>query len=202
MRRNFTTKRFLSAVVFISAAIFFYLVSSYTPPVKNSVVPKQTSSSSTNKSGIFELLPQTQIGPTVSSTPSSTSYVLVTKVIDGDTIELETGEKVRYIGMNTPEIHHPKKSVECFGKEAAKRNEELVLNKKVHLVKDVSETDRYKRLLRYVYLADGRFVNLELVEEGYAYVDTFPPDVKFAEVFKKTMEEARDAKRGLWKMCK
>jgi endonuclease YncB( thermonuclease family) len=126
----------------------------------------------------------------------------VTRVIDGDTIELETGEKVRYIGINTPEIHHPAKPIQCFGEEAALRNSELVLNKKVRLVKDISETDRYKRLLRYVYLEDGTFVNLQLVKEGFAYVDTVPPNVKFAGLFKEAMGEARGEKIGLWQKCK
>jgi endonuclease YncB( thermonuclease family) len=133
---------------------------------------------------------------------NTSTFVTVTRIIDGDTIELETGEKVRYIGINTPEIHHPTKPIQCFGEEAASRNSELVLNKKVRLVKDVSETDRYKRSLRYVYLEDGTFVNLQLVKEGFAYVDTVPPDVKFVGLFKEAMGEAREEKVGLWKKCK
>ncbi len=133
---------------------------------------------------------------------NTSTFVTVTRIIDGDTIELETGEKVRYIGINTPEIHHPTKPIQCFGQEAALRNSELVLNKKVRLVKDISETDRYKRLLRYVYLEDGTFVNSQLLKEGFAYVDTVPPDVKFAGLFKEAMGEARGGKIGLWNKCK
>ena len=76
--------------------------------------------------------------------------VLVTRVIDGDTIQVETSETVRYIGIDTPEIVHPDKPVECFGQQAANKNKELVLGKSVTLEKDVSETDRYGRLLRVV----------------------------------------------------
>src|SRR3990167_2746686 len=76
--------------------------------------------------------------------------VIVTRVIDGDTIQVETSETVRYIGINTPETVHPDKPVECFGQQAANKNKELVLGKSVTLEKDVSETDRYGRLLRVV----------------------------------------------------
>lgn len=93
--------------------------------------------------------------------------LLVTRVIDGDTIELENGKRVRYLGINTPESVDPRKPVECFGKEASFKNKELVLNKKVVLEKDISEIDKYGRLLRYVYV-DNIFVNLELIKQGYA----------------------------------
>ena len=123
---------------------------------------------------------------------------MVQRVIDGDTIELATGEKVRYIGINTPEIHHPRKPVEYFGKEAMEFNRKLVTSKKVHLEFDAQKRDKYSRLLAYVYLPDGTFVNAELVKEGYAQVATYPPNVKHQKLFKKLQQEARKAKRGLW----
>lgn len=126
----------------------------------------------------------------------------VTRVVDGDTIVIDTGQKVRYIGINTPESVDPRKPVQCFGAEASARNKALVEAKEVKLVKDVSETDKYGRLLRYVYLADGTFVNLELVKEGYARVDTFPPDVKFSKEFVAADKAARLAQKGLWSACK
>lgn len=126
---------------------------------------------------------------------------LVACVIDGDTIELENGQKVRYIGVDTPELVDPRKPVQCFGKEASVKNEELVLGKKARLEKDVSETDKYGRLLRYVYIGDV-FINLELVKQGYAFVATFPPDVKFSSVFAGAEKEARENGRGLWGICK
>lgn len=143
----------------------------------------------------------------IQSASSSAQLVKVKRVIDGDTIELETGQKVRYIGMNTPEIHNPKTSVQCFGIEAKIKNQELVEGKTVRLEKDVSETDKYKRLLRYVYLpsnkadVDDIFINNYLVKEGYAVIDTFPPDIKYVDLFLKSQREAREQNKGLWKTC-
>lgn len=136
---------------------------------------------------------------------SSPSGVLVIKVIDGDTIEIAGGEKVRYLGVDTPETVDPRKSVECFGKEAANKNRALVEGKRVILGKDITEADKYGRLLRYVYLPlpDGSllFVNDFLIREGYAKVLTIPPDVKFAEQFLDAQRKAREGSLGLWKMC-
>lgn len=117
------------------------------------------------------------------------------RVIDGDTIEIkdEAGKifKVRYIGIDTPEKGDP------YYKEATDANSSLVLNKQLRLEKDVSETDKYGRLLRYVYVGN-LFVNAYLVEEGYAQVSTYPPDVKYADYFLELQQQARDAGKGLW----
>jgi len=125
---------------------------------------------------------------------------LVTRVIDGDTIEIEGGKKVRYIGIDTPETVDPRKPVQCFGVEAFNKNKELVERKRIRLEKDISETDKYGRLLRYVYV-DGIFVNDYLVRQGYAYAYTYPPDVKYSEQFIQAQKEARENNRGLWKAC-
>lgn len=148
----------------------------------------------------------------LSSTPMPTSlpgYTRVTKVIDGDTIEIETGQKVRYIGIDTPEIRNRDPVKNCFGKEALAKNRELIEGKKVQLKKDVSETDRYGRLLRYVYiLSDNQtisstlFINQYLLQEGYAYAATFPPDVAYADQFIKLEQNARMKQKGLWNKCK
>lgn len=121
----------------------------------------------------------------------------VTRVVDGDTIVIESGEKVRYIGVNTPESVDPRRPVECFGKEASAKNKELVAGKQVLLEKDVSDKDRYGRLLRYVWLGDT-MINDMLVREGYAQVDTVPPDVKQKDRFIASERVARDGKLGLW----
>lgn len=121
----------------------------------------------------------------------------VAKVVDGDTIVLSTGEKVRYIGVDTPETHHPFKKVECFGQEAFQENKSLVENKEIRLEKDVSDKDKYGRLLRYVYVGDI-FVNDYLARSGYASSATFPPDIKFQEQFQNAESEARKNNRGLW----
>lgn len=136
----------------------------------------------------------------IDKTKPTLGVVRLSRVIDGDTIEIEGGERVRYIGMNTPETVDPRRPVQCFGKEASNKNKELVEGKNVRLEKDVSERDKYGRLLRYVFLG-ARFINLELVNEGYAYADTFPPDVKYQEEFLNAQREARNAKRGLWSAC-
>ncbi len=124
----------------------------------------------------------------------------VKRVIDGDTIELDTGERLRYIGMDTSEVVDPRKPVQCFGVEARERNKELVEGKLVVLVKDISERDKYNRLLRYVWVG-STFINFELVKEGYATASTYPPDVAHAKEFVAAEKEAREAKRGLWKAC-
>lgn len=133
---------------------------------------------------------------------TSTSSAIVKRVIDADTVELESGQKVRYIGIDSPETKHPTKSVECFGQEASLKNKELVEGKQVILQKDVSEVDRYGRLLRYVYVNSENeekiFVNEFMVKEGYAKVSTFPPDIKYQDVFLEAESLARQENKGLW----
>lgn len=126
------------------------------------------------------------------------NYHLVTRVIDGDTIVLENGTRVRYIGIDTPETKHPRKGVEYFGKEASEANKELVEGKKVRLEYDVQRTDKYDRTLAYVYLTDGTFVNAWLVENGFARVSTYPPNVKYQEQFLELDRKAREEHKGLW----
>ncbi len=149
--------------------------------------------------------------PTAITTPTPTFFpisiinannnkesIKVVRVIDGDTIVLENGKTVRYIGIDTPELNLKKGRPECYAYEAKKKNEELVLGKKVRLEKDVSETDKYGRLLRYVYV-DDIFVNEVLVREGYATILTYPPDVKYANLFLTAQHEAIENNRGLWR---
>jgi len=123
------------------------------------------------------------------------------KVVDGDTIHVEidgTVYAVRYIGIDCPETTHPYEPVEWMGPEATEANRQLVENKTVYLEKDVSETDRYGRLLRYVFLAEGTFVNAELVRLGYAQSVTYAPDVRHQNLLLKMQQEAIQAGRGLW----
>ena len=124
----------------------------------------------------------------------------VIRVVDGDTIHVRIGarvEKVRYIGVNTPEVHHPRKGEEPGGREAEEVNRRLVEGKTVRLELDVQERDRYGRLLAYVWVGDV-MVNAELVRLGYAQVMTIPPNVRYQEIFVKLQREAREAGRGLW----
>ncbi len=140
-----------------------------------------------------------------SRTPSQaepSTGVQVVGVVDGDTIEIccvfGKREKVRYIGVNTPETKHPRKGVEPLGKEAAEANRRLVGGQNIRLEFDVELRDRYGRLLAYVYLEDGTFVNAWLVQNGYAQVMTIPPNVRYQELFLTLQREARQAQRGLW----
>ncbi len=147
------------------------------------------------------------ISPTpISNATVSAQIATVARVVDGDTIVIDSGQKVRYIGMDTPETHDPRKPVQCFGPEAAEKNKQLVEGKIVRLVKDVSETDKYGRLLRYVYLdkpatTEAIFVNEYLVKAGYARVLTIPPDVKYADQFLKDQQQAQQHNMGLWSKC-
>lgn len=163
--------------------------------------------------GINYLPSSTQLNRSLSLQPTSSPQVKSTparviRVIDGDTIEIEGNTKIRYIGIDTPETKHPIKKIQCFGKEALSKNKELVEGKTIRMEKDVSETDRYGRLLRYVWLVDdnataeaGLFVNDYLVREGYAHASTFPPDVAYAKQFGEAQKEARENNRGLWNLC-
>ncbi len=128
----------------------------------------------------------------------SSREAVVRRVVDGDTVVLTTGERIRYIGMDTPELHHPKKPVQWYAREAMEFNRKLVEGKTVRLEFDVERHDKYGRTLAYVYLPDGTFVNAELVRQGYAHLLTIPPNVKYAELFLKCEREAREANRGLW----
>jgi micrococcal nuclease len=144
------------------------------------------------------------------STPPSvegiaSDLVLVSRVIDGDTIEIEGGTKVRLIGIDTPEMFK-KGETECFGEEAKNYLEDLVSGKMVKLDKDISDTDRYGRLLRYAYTdfsdeSDAIFINDILVRNGYARTSTFPPDVKNKDTFLESEKYARDNYLGLWSAC-
>jgi micrococcal nuclease len=107
-------------------------------------------------------------------------------------------ERVRYIGINTPETKHPTRGVEPYGPEAADANTRLVAGQTVHLELDVERRDRYERLLAYVYVGDT-MINAELVRQGYAQVATSPPNVKYQGLFLKLQREAREAGRGLWR---
>lgn len=127
---------------------------------------------------------------------------LVSRVIDGDTVELAFGQRLRYIGVDTPETHRREGDRwvtvhEAYGEEAEAFNRRLVEGKHVRLEYDVQPHDKYHRLLAYVYVGDT-FVNAELLRQGYAHQLTIPPNVKYVDAFKRLAREAREAKRGLW----
>lgn len=121
----------------------------------------------------------------------------VKQVIDGDTISLGNGEKVRLIGVDTPETKHPQKPVERFGKEAYLFTKRMVEGKEVRLEYDWQRKDRYGRLLAYVYLIDGAFLNAEIIKQGYGFAYTKYP-FKYLDEFKRYEKEAREQRKGLW----
>lgn len=163
--------------LFIAGGYFLY-------PNKTSVTPTAVSSTEATPSSI----PEVKHGGV---------FANVVSVVDGDTIKVEGGEIVRYIGMDTPETVDPRMPIECFGKEASAKNKELVQGKLIELEKDVSERDRFGRLLRYIWIGDV-LINEVLVREGYAQVSTYPPDVKYVDRFLTAERLAREEKKGLW----
>ncbi|MEK7096853.1 MAG: thermonuclease family protein [Patescibacteria group bacterium] len=141
---------------------------------------------------------KTSLVPTNIPTPTTfigeKQTILVTRVIDGDTIEIEGNIKVRYVGINSPE------SEQCFSNEAYLENKKLVEGKTVTLIKDVSDKDKYGRLLRYVYLND-LFVNDYLIKNGFAKIMMIKPDIKYYQEFKIGEKEAKEKKFGIWDKC-
>jgi micrococcal nuclease len=137
--------------------------------------------------------------------PASPGTYRVTKAIDGDTIEVSINgktETVRFIGVDTPETHDPRKPVQCFGEVAAAHTKKLVEGASVRLEADPTNSDRdkYKRLLRYVYLPDGTLLNAELIQDGYGFAYVIFPFTKLDE-FRTLETSAREANRGLWAGC-
>jgi micrococcal nuclease len=140
--------------------------------------------------------------PATGSLPSGVDTV-VRKVVDGDTLEIVGGERVRLIGVDTPETKDPNRPVGCFGQEASRFTASVVPpGTGVRLVGDVEQRDRYGRLLAYVYRrADGLFVNAELLRRGYAQLLTIPPNVAHTDEFAAIAREARAGSQGLWGAC-
>jgi micrococcal nuclease len=136
----------------------------------------------------------------------------VKRVVDGDTLKLSDGSAIRLIGVDTPEYHYSNKlardasrsredvkAIQALGERAYEFTKGLAGGRTVRLEFDVVKRDKYGRLLAYVYLDDGAFLNAKIIEEGYGQVMTIPPNVKYSALFLKLQREAREAGRGLWK---
>ena len=141
--------------------------------------------------------------PATASRPlPACTWAEVTGVTDGDTIHVRVegrDERVRYIGIDAPELRPASGPPEAFAAEAAAANERLVLGERVCLEKDVSETDRFDRLLRYAWLEDGRLVNEVLVAAGLAEAKRYRPDVRNHDsILAPAQAEAQAADRGMW----
>ena len=183
--------------------IFYYLVTGKTPPKEFGQV-ESIMTSITPTPEVSTITPF--ITPViVSDTPVSSVTVTklerisakVTKIVDGDTIKIETGETVRFIGIDTPETVDPRKPVQCFAREATFATSALLLGKNVELEVDISKTDRYGRLLRYIWIGDT-LINETLVREGFAYSTSYPPDIKYQARFHEAQKLAQNERKGLW----
>lgn len=141
-----------------------------------------------------------QDGSSLDESSDNDNMFLVVRVIDGDTIELDSGEIVRYLDVDTPETVHPSKPVECFGPEATQRNIELVQGRYVRLDIPTERTDKYGRLLAYVYTNDG-FVNGALVWGGYAYARSYGESGSLYATLVQLEDGARTKQKGLWATC-
>ncbi|MEX2007341.1 MAG: thermonuclease family protein [Candidatus Levyibacteriota bacterium] len=194
----------------IGLVVAFFIGSAFVTGTPDSPKPSQTQETKIdlNKSQAAKPI-ELSVSPSVfkaQTAPNNPNIQLVKviTVIDGDTIEVDLGEgnikRVRYIGIDTPESVDPRQPIQCFGKEATAKNEELVANGVVGLEKDVSDTDRYGRLLRYVYMGD-LFLNQALVTEGYAKASSYPPDVKYQDKLRQSEQQARASNKGLWRSC-
>lgn len=165
-----------------------------TPQPTNTAAPTATNTSAPSPTATVANTPTPGITDPLGN-PIVGDLARVTQIVDGDTIDVDiNGQvyRVRYIGMNTPERGRP------FFQEATDANANLVSGQTVILVKDVSETDRFGRLLRYVYLQDGTFVNAELVRLGYAMASAYPPDVAMQHIFTEVQRTAVESGAGLW----
>ncbi|MBI3601618.1 MAG: thermonuclease family protein [Candidatus Omnitrophica bacterium] len=146
------------------------------------------------------------------SKPQEQKVYRVIRVIDGDTVKLDNGMHVRLIGIDAPEMrqnpklerdlqerHLNRRTELAMGKRAYQFTRHLVEGKKVRLEFDVEKYDEYHRLLAYVYLTNGTFVNAEIVKAGYAYVYPIRPNVRYAQLFRQLYREALENHRGLWR---
>lgn len=132
-------------------------------------------------------------------------YYKVSQFVDGDTLAVNMNginEKIRFIGVDTPETHDPRKAVQCFGQAASDFTKHMIGDQAIRLEADPLNTnrDRYNRLLRYIYLPNGTLVNAELIKQGYGFAYTSFPFSKLNE-FRQYQRDAQQAKRGLWSGC-
>ena len=142
---------------------------------------------------------------------AKSEVAFVQRAVDGDTLKLSDGRRVRLIGVDTPELHYSEKllrdsrrtrkdikDIQALGEGAAIFTKQLCEGKYVRIELDARKLDKYGRMLAYIYLSDGTFVNAKIIEEGYGQVMTIPPNVKYADYFLKLQREARESRKGLW----
>ena len=188
-------------ILFYIFIIYFLLpTTSYLLPTAYGEVYKWTDEDgSVNFTDSIDRIPERyRKGAEKKSLPSVGITLTVKHVIDGDTIIATSGEKVRYLGIDTPEISSEKMPAQFFSEESKKANKELVGGRTIRLELDEEKIDKHGRLLAYVYLKDGTFVNAKLIEDGNARSYFIPPNVKYYSQFKKLEKEAMKNRKGLW----
>jgi micrococcal nuclease len=154
----------------------------------------------------FKLIKMPDRTPAINSDP-----VFIERAVDGDTLKFSDGRKARLIGVDTPELHYSDKllrdsrrmrrsirDIQVMGRSAAAFTKQLCEGKAVRAEFDVCKSDKYGRLLVYLYLKDGTFINAKILKEGYGQVMTIPPNVKYADYFLRLQRDARENHRGLW----
>lgn len=151
-----------------------------------------------DKAGNKHFSDRPQQGAEIFKIEKTYTYYQVKKVFDGDTILLSNGKKVRFLGINTPEVESRNKPTQAGGAEAKRWLTKQLLNKKVRLEKDVEKKDKYDRLLAYIFTEDNRHLNLELLERGLATVSIYPPNIKYTGVFVAAAKLAEDKGLGIW----
>jgi len=191
-RRPFWFFAALAALVVVGLSISPAPIQTPSPPTANPNPALLDASGSAQTNAI-------QASPILASV--SGELFTVIRVLDGDTIELNSGERVRYVGVDTPELGRAGKPAQCFASESAQIHSALVTGKRVRLEKDRSNRDRYGRLLRFVYLEDGTFVNARLVREGAARASAYRPDLSKKTEFEQLETQARAEGKGRWGTC-
>ncbi|MDO8573295.1 MAG: thermonuclease family protein [Candidatus Daviesbacteria bacterium] len=206
IKRSLTRKKIL--LVFGSLSIIFFVLtgivaepSSIKKDIGSSAVKGSNQESTQSTGQNTQEKAEEQKNPQTQAKQSETFKV--TKVIDGDTIQVvidNEKETIRLIGIDSPETVDPRKSVQCFGKEASAKAKLLLSDKSVMLESDPTqgERDKYQRLLRYVFLEDGTNFNKLMISEGYAHEYTYNIPYKYQSEFKQAQKEAEENKRGLW----
>lgn len=177
--------------------LIFGLIAAFTLIVGRGVFSLNAATAPTLKSN-SQVTRSSEVQVNSTSTPS-----LVTHVVDGDTIVVlinGVSEKVRLIGVDTPETVDPRKPVQCFGKEASKFTTALLSGKEVYIESDPTQGDRdkYGRLLRYVFLMDGTLANKEIISGGYGHEYTYRIPYEYQKEFEKAEQTAQEQQKGLW----
>jgi micrococcal nuclease len=156
-----------------------------------------------HSSYISDVIPSQQVSVVHKDSNQIDHTVYVSRVVDGDTIEVvegDTKQKVRLLGINAPESVDPRRTVECFGKEASSYLKQILEHRLVSIHTDGTQStyDKYHRLLGYVYRDDGLFVNKHMIEEGYAYEYTYSTPYQYQSDFRQAQQQARTEEKGLW----